>query len=316
MAISVDSKWLVTGSNDNSARLWEMSSGKEVRAFKGLSPVNRVSLSNDCKWLAAVWTFRPRVWDMSNGTLIQSFKMNEFNEAVHSVALNGDATWVVMACEDGVARLCEVATGKEIRSFRGHTKEIYSVALSGDEKWLVTASRDKTARMWNIATGQEVRRFEGHTDAVYIVSLSADGKRLLTYSSDGTSRLWEVASGQEVRRFNENVNGFSPEAISGNAKWLIGGCGDRAIGISSVWGPDNDKELCQLISFRDGTWAVMDQQGRYDASNNGDIPHLHWVVGMETFPLKQFADRYYDPGLLAKHLGLHKERPREINRGP
>jgi hypothetical protein len=42
----------------------------------------------------------------------------------------------------------------------------------------------------------------------------------------------------------------------------------------------------------------------------------YWVLGMETFPLKQFRDRYYDPGLLAKHLGLHKERPRLLKATP
>jgi hypothetical protein len=60
----------------------------------------------------------------------------------------------------------------------------------------------------------------------------------------------------------------------------------------------------------------MDPQGRYDASNDGNIEHLHWVIGMETFPLRQFRERYYDPGLLAKHLGFHKERPREIKATP
>jgi len=71
-----------------------------------------------------------------------------------------------------------------------------------------------------------------------------------------------------------------------------------------------------LFSFRDGTWAVMDPEGRYDAANDGDIEHLHWVVGLETFPLRKFRDRFYDPGLLAKHLGLHKERPRELKAAP
>jgi hypothetical protein len=54
-----------------------------------------------------------------------------------------------------------------------------------------------------------------------------------------------------------------------------------------------------LLSFRDGTWAVTDSESRYDSANGGDIEHLHWAVGMETFSLKQFRDRYYDPGLLA-----------------
>lgn len=54
-----------------------------------------------------------------------------------------------------------------------------------------------------------------------------------------------------------------------------------------------------LVSFLDGTWAVVDPEGRYDASNSGDIEGLHWVVGNETIALSQLKHRYYEPELLA-----------------
>jgi WD40 repeat protein len=146
--------------------------------------------------------------------------------------------------------------------------------------------------------------------------LSSDCRRLVTGNGDGTARLWEVVTGQEVHSFQGNNVCVTSVALSDEIKWLFTAGVDGTTRIWNVWGPDNSKEVCQLLSFRDGTWAVMDSEGRYDASNNADIEHLHWVVGMETFPLKQFKDRYYDPGLLAKHLGLHKERPREINAAP
>jgi hypothetical protein len=33
---------------------------------------------------------------------------------------------------------------------------------------------------------------------------------------------------------------------------------------------------------------------------------LHWVVGMESFPLKRFREGHYEPGLLARLLGMGK----------
>ena len=60
------------------------------------------------------------------------------------------------------------------------------------------------------------------------------------------------------------------------------------------------------------TWGVFDPDGRFDASNDGNCEKLHWVLGNETLPLRQFRDRAYDPGLLAKHLGFHKELPRKL----
>ena len=70
-----------------------------------------------------------------------------------------------------------------------------------------------------------------------------------------------------------------------------------------VWGTAG-RELCRLVSFRDGTWAVFDAAGRFDAANDGNVDGLHWVIGNKSYPLRQFKDRFYDPGLLAKYLGL------------
>jgi hypothetical protein len=39
---------------------------------------------------------------------------------------------------------------------------------------------------------------------------------------------------------------------------------------------------------------------------------MHWTVGVETISLNQLKDRYFDPGLLAKVLGLNKEPLRDV----
>jgi hypothetical protein len=65
--------------------------------------------------------------------------------------------------------------------------------------------------------------------------------------------------------------------------------------------------------LEDGNWAVVSPDGRYDASNAGDVKGLHWVVNNESFDLKQFKQRYYEPGLLSKLLGFNKEPLRSVS---
>src|SRR5262249_33383371 len=60
-------------------------------------------------------------------------------------------------------------------------------------------------------------------------------------------------------------------------------------------------------------WAVIDPAGRYDASSGGDVDGLHFVAGLEPIALSQLKERYYDPGLLAKHLGLGDDPPRDVS---
>ena len=58
------------------------------------------------------------------------------------------------------------------------------------------------------------------------------------------------------------------------------------------------KELCRLIGFKDGTWAVMDNAGRYDSFHSlCDIEGLHWVVGLEAIPLsRSSSDAHHTSG--------------------
>jgi hypothetical protein len=58
-------------------------------------------------------------------------------------------------------------------------------------------------------------------------------------------------------------------------------------GTTRLWDVATGRPLASLISFRDGSWAVTDPEGRFDASNGGDVGGLHWVVGMEVISLAQ-----------------------------
>ena len=98
-------------------------------------------------------------------------------------------------------------------------------------------------------------------------------------------------------------------ALSADGRCALTGGRD---GTSRLWDAATGRELCQLISFNDGTWAVADPSGRYDASNGGRVHGLHWVVGLEWIELEQLKERYYDPGLLAKHLKLSREPLRSV----
>jgi len=79
-----------------------------------------------------------------------------------------------------------------------------------------------------------------------------------------------------------------------------------------LWDVRGGREVCSLFSFPDGTWAVGDGTGRYDASNAGRVNWLHWVVKDEVIALDQLKERYYEPGLLAKLIGTNKEPLRDV----
>ena len=181
--------------------------------------------------------------------------------------------------------------------------------LAKTVRWVLTGSEDKTARLWDAQSGKELRAFTGHDSAVSSVAFSPDGKQVLTGSLDKTARLWDAQSGKELRTFTGHTGSVESVAFAPDGKRVLTRSTDNT---TRIWDAQTGRELCKLISFTDGSWAVVDPEGRFDAANGGDVEGLHWVVGNEPIALKQLKERYYDPGLLAKYLGFNKEPLRQV----
>jgi hypothetical protein len=52
-------------------------------------------------------------------------------------------------------------------------------------------------------------------------------------------------------------------------------------------------------------WAVVDPEGRFNASDTAELAGLHYAVGLKAIELRQLRGKYRDTMLLAKRLGLN-----------
>lgn len=158
-------------------------------------------------------------------------------------------------------------------------------------------------------TGKEASRFAWEFISIEALSHSwclfaPDGKAALVSPGDGSIRIWDVKTGKELRRMSGHAGIIRSAAFHPLGKLLATAGADGTI---RLWDWAAGQEVCRLAGFPDGTWAVTDPAGRYDAANAGDIAGVRWVVGTEPIDLKQLKNRYYEPGLLAKVLGLNPE---------
>ncbi len=324
-ALTRDGKRLLTGSNDDTARLWDADTGKCLRVVKAHTGiVTAVALSRDGQWLLTgsgelgsirlgapegEQEFSARIWDFASGKQLRHFEhySDEGGSGVSSAAISHDKKWLVTTGRDEKARLWDTATGRKVRDFQGHKAPTVAVTLSPDSRNVFTGSLDGTACVWDRESGRKIRAFNGHTGPVVALALSADGERLATAGYDKDVRLWNVASGKTIRTFQGHDGNITCIALSGDGKRLITASDDAT---TRIWDLASGKELCRLISFCDGSWIVFDAEGRYDAP--GPVQGLHWVDGMKSMSVQQFKDDLYDPDLLAKHLGHHREPPRKV----
>jgi len=243
VSISPDGRLAVSGSEDKTLRLWELATGWCLRTFKGHSDeVSSVIFSPDGRWvLSGSDDETLRLWELATGRCVRTFigHTTDLNSLdlrdvrsmhlglVNSVSISPDGRWALSGSWDKTLRLWELATGRSLRTFEGHTDRVNSVTFSPDGRWALSGSNDKMLRLWELATGRCLRTFEGHTGAVYSVSISPDGRWALSGSYDKTLGLWELATGQCVRTFEGPELQVNSVTFSPDGRWALSGDGGQ-----------------------------------------------------------------------------------------
>lgn len=113
LAFSGDSRYVVTGSSDCTARLWTIGAGR-MRLF--------------------------RVTDA----------MKDLDASIASVALSPDDL-LAAGCFDNVIRLWNISTGDLVGRLCGHDDAVYCVLFSKDGSCLYSGGMDRSLKCWDIA---------------------------------------------------------------------------------------------------------------------------------------------------------------------
>jgi hypothetical protein len=184
---------VLTGSEDMTARLWDPTTGEQIRAFEGhADDVTSVAFSPDGGLVLTGGRYWPTLQE----------ELAIVNKAKGRVSHPVDGRGAVQ----NAAWLWDAVSGQPLHSFEGHADGVMSVAFSPDGRFVLTGG-DHTARLWDAATGRQIRSFEGHSDVVRSVAFSPDGRFVLTGSGDTTARLWDAASGKELATLLSFENG-------------------------------------------------------------------------------------------------------------
>lgn len=165
---------------------------------------------------------------------------------------------LVTASADGLVRIWETKSGKEVRRFTGHEGAVYATAFSPDGARLVSASADKRAFIWDVASGRCLTRIEGHEAAVSRASFSADGAHLLTSSGDGSARIWDAASGAQLLHFKGHDDWVSTAAFNPAGDRVVTASNDLTV---RVWDAHTGGELARFTDASPFTIASFSRNG-------------------------------------------------------
>jgi len=173
---SFSNKWLVTCSEDTTARLWDLQAQDPTTAYIILTdPTGH-------------------------------------KQAIKTLAISSNNKWLVTGSEDGTACLWDLEAKDPTTNFsilRSHQGAIRALAISPDNKRLITGSDDRTVRLWDLQDPDaEPIILYGHKGPITSLAIgwSDERKWLVTGSEDGDIRIWNLQL-EELIKFAKGVVG-------------------------------------------------------------------------------------------------------------
>ena len=297
-SISPDGRWLVTGSTDTTARVWDLSAsdpGATPRVLRGHEGgIKCLSISPNSRWLVTgSWDGTARVWNLlaSDGGLSPHI-LRGHEEGILCLSISPDGRWLITGSgnpfssvtrdrsKDNTARVWDLSAvdpSASSRILRGHEDNIECLSITPDGRWLITGSRDKMARIWDLSAIDPVassRALRGHEDSIECLAISPDSRWLITGSRDKTARIWDLSAvdpGASPRVLHGHDEGIGCVSISSDGHWLVTAAG---------YGPhaeDNAAKVWDLSASDPGASVRI-----FDPENGitclGFSPDARWLV--------------------------------------
>jgi WD40 repeat protein len=152
-------------------------------------------------------------------------------DEVYALAFSPDGKVIASAGKEGIAKLWDASTGKEIRTFTGHLGDVVCVGFSPDGKTLAvgggTIAETKVdfelfgvkvtkvppsgeLKLWEVSSGKELKTVKFAGISIRGLVFAKDGSVLMSARSDGKVDWWETPA---MRRVKTEKNPFGEDGV-------------------------------------------------------------------------------------------------------
>lgn len=228
LAFSPDGDHVVTGSQEGPARVWQISTGREVELIGHGDRVTAAAFSPDgtlvatgggCEYGVECRDTTVRIWEAETGRARSV--MSGHTKSVLSAVFSPDGRWLVTLDQYGQARVWHAGTGDAVAVLDGLSGSLTAASFSPDGKLLVAGSSKGEPKVWNTSTWQSEVTLAGHTDRVSHTVFGHHAQFIVTASEDRTARVWEAATGQPVEVLRGHSGAVENAAFSLDDRWVV-----------------------------------------------------------------------------------------------
>ncbi len=208
LAITPDGKTIISGSSDNTIKLWNINSGMCVNTLNGhVDSVNSLVITPDGNIIISGSQDKTiKLWDIQSGECIKTF--DDFDSEISSIVVTQDGNTMI-ASHGGIIKLWDIGSGKCIKTIEDDNNKINSIAVTNNGQYIVSGSSEiyeeyiyhgeiilnsyAEIKIWDIESGECISTVEQNTPRdSSIIALILDCDLIYSGSSDGTVKRFSL----------------------------------------------------------------------------------------------------------------------------
>jgi WD40 repeat protein/DNA-binding SARP family transcriptional activator len=276
VAVSPDSSLFATTPGARRVTLWRTRDHSVVGELHGpLDEIDSLVFSHDGRLLVATGNLpQTVVWNVASRKVVRLLGPAPAGGA-SGVAISPDDRLVATGGVDGIMRVYDLATGREIGRDRSEGS-FQDVDFSPDGKLVAGAGLLPEIVIWNVARRTHERTIS-QEDAMLAIRFSPDGKTIATGDIPGNVDFWDPASGRKVGPTLGGHNG-AVLSVSFNPR------GTQLATTSSdgqfrLWDVASGKLIgAPLPGAETGGWGVFGPDGKQIVAVFGSGTGMMWNV--------------------------------------
>jgi WD40 repeat protein len=226
VAFSPDGNLVVSGSVDNTLRLWRADQSQLLRTMQGHPfPILSVKFTpNGATLVTGSMDGQIRLWQVSNGGLLRTLPAHA--GWVNSLDVSSNGELIVSGSDDFTVRTWRLPTGRSLETIDEGMAVVNSVTFSPDGASLAWAEADGKVRLRKLSGGA-LHTLQSAAGVATSVAFSPDGSLLAAGFADGTIRTWLTSDFSPAQVLKAHALSTTDLAFSPDGAWLVSASEDR-----------------------------------------------------------------------------------------
>ncbi|XP_072988874.1 protein TORMOZ EMBRYO DEFECTIVE [Typha latifolia] len=233
---------VVTGSKDNSVRLWDVERRCCIGTGRGhMGAVGAVAFSKKSRnfFVSGSSDRTIKVWNMDDVredvdqevALKSKAVVAAHDKDINSLAVSPNDSFVCSGSEDHTACVWRLPDLVSSVVLKGHKRGIWSVEFSPVEQCVITSSGDRTVKIWALSDGSCLKTFEGHTSSVLRASFLSRGTQFISCGGDGLVKLWTIKLNECIATYDQHEGKVWALAVGKKTEMLATGGTDAIVNL-------------------------------------------------------------------------------------